>query len=623
MTEQDATALLADLDAEQRHAVTTPSTLVAVIAGAGSGKTRVLTRRVAHRILTGSAQASHTLVLTFTREAAGELRRRLPRLGLAHGVTAGTFHAVSHQLLRQRWADTDRAPRSILTDRRRLVAEVAGGHDLDEVLAEIEFAGARGLGPAAYRAAVRSGERRPGVDADRVAEVMTGYDREKRRRGVADLDDLLALLVDEMRCDDDYAAGIRWRFRHLHVDEAQDLNPLQHQVIDLLRSGRDDLFLVGDPAQAVYGFNGSDPSLLTDVAERFPGVEVVRLTANHRCTPQIVAVGAHALRTGDRDQPAVSARPDGRGVDVVDHPDETTEAAKVAVAVVAADPGLVRDGRIAVLARTHGVLQPVRAALEAAGVVVRRPVDESGPIGRLLGEAYRIPDADRLRHWVRDLTDDEVAVVATDFLREHPTGDGQAFRAWIAATDPFGGRAGGVDLLTFHAAKGREWHTVHLVGCETSLVPHRSATTNAARAEEARLLHVALTRATDELVVHWAHRRNGYQRRRTPFLDDFSSDAPPSVAPPVDLPVRGRSTRSLTLERLHTWRAGAARAAGVLPEALCTDRVLADIATHRPTTADELDRITGLGALTARRLFAGIAEALSGADQSRSTITGA
>jgi DNA helicase II / ATP-dependent DNA helicase PcrA len=616
-----ADALLADLDGDQRRAVTTDSQLVAVIAGAGSGKTRVLTRRVAYRIATGSADAAHTVVLTFTREAAGELRRRLPRLGLTERVAAGTFHSIAQQLLRQRWADTDRAPKSIVTDRRRIVGDIAGREQLDELVDELDFATARGLGPDGYEAVVRRGERRAAVEPARVAEVLTAYEREKHRRGVLDLDDLLLHLIRDLRRDQEFAAAVRWRFRHVLVDEAQDLNPLQHQLVDLFREGRDDLFLVGDPAQAIYGFNGSDPTLLTDVSLRFPGVEIVRLPVNHRCTPQIVEAGAHALRTGDQPPAIRSGRPDGRVVTVEAHADDDAEAAAVASAIARLDPGLVRGGKVAVLARTHATLSRVRAALATAGVSVRRQVEGAGsPLTPVLTEAYRIREPNRMRQWVRDQLDlaaegdairNEVANAAAEFLREQPTGDGTAFRAWIAATDPFGGDVPGVDLLTFHAAKGREWHTVHLVGCETSLVPHRSATTNAARAEEARLLYVALTRATDVLVVHWAERRGGYQRKPTPLLAGFTSETPEPAAPPEAIVTLERSDRSITLERLRAWRATTARAAGILPDAVCTDRVLADIAEQRPASAEELDAITGLGVLTARRLYPGIAAAMA------------
>jgi DNA helicase-2/ATP-dependent DNA helicase PcrA len=616
---ETADRLLADLDDDQRRAVTTESGLVAVIAGAGSGKTRVLTRRVAYRIVTGSADAAHTLVLTFTRDAAGELRRRLPALGLDEPILAGTFHSVAQRLLRQRWADTDRAPRTIVSDRRRLIADITGGDDVDEILTEVAFALARGLEPADYVAAVRHGERRSSVPPERIAETLDRYEREKRRRGVVDLDDLLALLIREMRSDPEFAAAVTWRFRHVLVDEAQDLNPLQHRLVEMFRADHHDLFLVGDPAQAIYSFNGSDPGLLTDVERRFPGVEIIRLPTNHRSTPQIVAAGAYCLRSADLDVSIRSGRPDGARVVVVDHPDEHDEARTIASSVARLDPGSVGHGQVAVLARTHAALDATRRALEAAGVEVQRRIDGAGvAIAPVLDEAYRLKDPARLRSWIRDQFDRgaddpvraEVVDVARDFLRDQPTGDGAAFRTWVTANDPFGTRGPGVELLTFHAAKGREWKIVHLVGCETSLVPHRSATTAAARAEEARLLYVALTRATESSTVHWARRRGGYQRRPSPFLDGFESATPPTVGPPSDLVVPARSPRARTLDRLRAWRAEHARASGILPDAVCNDRILGLIAERRPATADELDDVTGLGALTARRLHPGIARAL-------------
>jgi len=362
-------------------------------------------------------------------------------------------------------------------------------------------------------------------------------------------------------------------------------------------------------------------AILRDVADRFPGIEVVRLPVNHRCTPQIVQIGARALHAGEQDAAIESARPDGETVDIVRHADETAEATWVASSIARLDPTLVRTARVAVLARTHAALAPTRQALHDIGVATRRPVEGAGSVlTPLLTEAYRLGDNNRLREWAFDHADaadgeddpaGEVARAVLAFLREHPTGDGGTFRTWVMSNDPFGGDLPGVELLTFHAAKGREWHTVHLVGCETSLVPHRSATTIVARAEESRLLYVALTRATDRLTVNWAERRHGYLRKLTPFLDGFESEAPPLLPPPEELVSMTRSHRSLTLERLHEWRAAAARAAGILPDAVCTDQMLGLIAEHRPGTAAELDELTGLGALTSARLFGRIQSALS------------
>ncbi len=616
----DARAVLTDLDADQRRAVATESQLVAVIAGAGSGKTRVLTRRVAYRVAVGTADLEHTLVLTFTREAARELRRRLPRLGLTGPVTAGTFHSVAQTLLRQRWADRDQAPRSIVTDRRRIVGEVMGSIGLDELVAEMNWATARGISAEQYEALVRRGERRSPIDADRVAGAMRRYVTEKRSRGIVDLDDLLALTIDALTADHEFAAVVRWRFRHLLVDEAQDLNPLQHRFLNLLRQDRNDLFLVGDPAQAIYGFNGSDPAILLDVSDHFPGVEVVRLPVNHRCTPQIVAAGAHALRAGDQPTRIESARADGPRVATVAHDDEHAEAAWVASSIARLDPTIVRTSDVAVLARTHAVLQLVRTALADRAVAVKRNVDGMGsPLTPFLTAAYRHNDHNRLRQWAHDEAElaestdtprGEVAIAILDFLRDQPTGDGGEFRTWVQTNDPFRGGAPGVELLTFHGAKGREWRHVHLVGCETSLVPHRTATTIAGKAEESRLLYVALTRATDDLTVNWARRRRGYERKLTPLLDGFTSDEPPLLPPPHELVSMTRSDRLVMLERLRDWRSAAARANGILPDAVCTDRALGLIAEHRPASAEELDRVTGLGAITSRRLFSRIRSAL-------------
>jgi DNA helicase-2/ATP-dependent DNA helicase PcrA len=612
----DPEALLVDLDPDQRRAVSTPSRLVAVVAGAGSGKTRVLTRRVAYRIAEGSADEGHTLVLTFTRQAAGELKRRLPRLGATSGrITTGTFHAVAYSLLQQRWRDRDQRAPSLTNDRRRIVASLMGdGSGLDGAADEVDWAAARGLSPAAYALAVRNGERRPLGDPDRVVALLERYRDEKRKRGVIDLDDLLSMTISAIDGDPEFGDALRWRFRHVLVDEAQDLNPLQHRLIDQLRQGRDDLFLVGDPAQAVYGFNGADPSLLVEVELRFPGVEVLRLPANHRCTPQIVDAGVHVLGPAAGD--LRSARDDGALVSVVRHDDEHAEAAWIARAVMALDPALVRGNEVGVLARTNAQLPALERSLMAAGIGVRRSMHHASPIRSALGAAYRAADPHALRQWAHDTleaaesdAESEVARLALDFLREQPTGDGGDFRTWVDTNDPFGQAVPGVELLTFHASKGREWHTVFVTGCETSLVPHRSATTAAAKAEETRLLYVALTRASDKAFVSWAERRGGYQRRPTPLLEGFVSRAPEPVAPPAELVHPHRSRRAELLDRLRAWRAETARASGIVAEAVCTDAALALIADHPPTSPEQLDELTHLGLLTSRRLFPGIAEA--------------
>jgi len=615
------------LTPDQLAAVTTPSTLVAVIAGAGSGKTRVLTRRIVHRIEAGTADARHTLALTFTREAAGELRRRLRRSGVRDHVETGTFHSVALALLRQRWLDVGRRPPAIANDRDRLLAEVGGGIPVAALAAEAEWASARGVTPSEYAAASRRAGRRTPVPLAQIATALDAYATLKRRRGVVDFDDLLSLCVAELSHEPAWADGVRYRFRHLLVDEAQDLNPVQQRLVALLDGGRGDVFLVGDPAQAIYGFNGADPDLLIDVAARFPGIEVIALPVNHRCTPQIVAAGAEVLRAGGQPRRAASARGDGVAVRVVAADDEDHEAALVAALVRSLDPHDIRAGRVAVLARTNGQLPRLARALEAAGVGVHR--DHLAP-GSALAAAARtaiaLPSPSRLRGWAHDVLEVEpdsdadehemaerrVAAAVLEFLRDQPLGDGAALRTWLAATRPFGeaDADAGVDVLTFHAAKGREWSTVVVTGVESSLVPHRSATTNVGRAEEARLLHVAVTRPADRLVFTWARRRGGYRRQPSPLIAGIDTADVALVPPPPELRT-DHTERDHTLDALHAWRDTAARGAGILPDELCSDRDLHAIAAARPATAEELAAATSFGELTAARLLPGVRDALS------------
>lgn len=648
----DADRLLEGLDPDQRRAVITPSTLVAVIAGAGSGKTRVLTRRVAHRIATGSAMARHTLVLTFTREAAGELRRRLPPLGLRERVEAGTFHAVLLGLLRQRWVDRGRPVPPVVQDRHRLVRDITRRRNVDALVAEIDWAAARGVTPETYAAAGRAAGRHPEDGLRAVAEVFDRYRTTKRDRGVIDLDDVLTLAIDALEHDTVFAEATAWRYRHLLVDEAQDLNPLQHRIVELLRRGHDDLYLVGDPAQAIYGFNGADPGLLTDVGERLDGVEIVRLPTNHRSSPQVLDVGVHVLVTAGIDPTATTAaRPDGPAVTIIDSEDAEEEAAAVTATLGRLDPGLIARGQVAVLARTHAQLTTLREQLGRAGIAQRVRLDAPGsPLRTPIADAARQSSSWHLRAWAHDVleraatdpgatsesadTDDardgssdpthQVALAVLDFLREQPLGDGAAFRSWVGNADPFGvAGPGGVELLTFHAAKGREWHTVLVTGVETGLAPHRSATTAAGRAEEARLLYVALTRATDRLIITWAGRRGGYRRRRSPLLDGWEPSESVVEPPPTVLRRRlpRRSDSDQTLDALTIWRSRAAAAAGILPDQLCPDGALRVIAERRPRSPEELADSTGMGLLTARRLHPGLLHALDESSVGRASPT--
>ena len=635
MTLVDEAALLGDLDPAQRTAVTTPSTLVAVIAAAGSGKTRVLARRIAYRVAVGTAEARHTLAVTFTRQAAGELRRRLRAAGLRESIEAGTFHSVALGVMRQRWTDLDRPAPHVTNDRHRLIAAVAGKCPVDTVTVERSWCAARGIEPNEYVAAARVAKRNCGVPLAAIADVLAEYEVIKRRRGVIDIDDLLLGLTRELRADRDFAEVVRWRFRHVLVDEAQDLNPVQFGLLRLLVADRPDLFLVGDPAQAIYGFNGADPSLLVEVDRHLPGVEVVRLETNRRSTPQIVAAGMHVLGVSGQRGDAVSTRGDGPAVEVCSAADEHAEAELVARFVANCPSELVRGGRVGVLARTHEQLATLQPALDAWAVPVRHQAIPAGsPLAAAVGSATSLRSAAQLRAWAHDVlepappavgaamsaneqADRRVAAAVLEFLREQPYGDGSGFRTWVATTAVFTQPGGdvGVELLTFHAAKGREWHTVVLTGVETGLVPHRSATTLDTKAEEARLLHVAMTRAIDRLVVTYAERRRGYARKLSPLIVGLPIESTPPVAPP-SRGDRAPDLVALRTDSLQSWRRSAARAAALLPTQICSDADLSAIAAAPPSSPDELSALASFGPATAARVFEPIRAALDAADAS-------
>ncbi len=340
----------------------------------------------------------------------------------------------------------------------------------------------------------------------------------------------------------------------------------------------------------------------------------------------------------------------------------------IATRIAQGDPNLVRAGNVAILTRTNVQLDSFETALTERGVAVRRSANASNsPLQSAMRTASANSSASGLRAWAHDTLDDialldaatakvadldrrimdakraagaspshrlatvhssqvaearaglaqveaerRVATTLLEFLREQPRGDGAEFRSWVATTNPFDDRStDGVELLTFHASKGREWHSVYVAGVETSLMPHKSATTAAEREEEARLLYVATTRATDALVYTYTERRAGYARKLSPYLESLDVTEPDPVAPPAAL-LRERPAGDAVLQRLTEWRAAKAQVARVVPTQILSDRDLSRIAESRPRTAEDLDTATDIGLLTARRLAPQVLPLLAG-----------
>jgi DNA helicase-2/ATP-dependent DNA helicase PcrA len=629
----DAGKLLSDLNDRQREAVTTRTVPLAILAGAGSGKTRVLTRRIAWLAAEGVLEARHVLAVTFTRKAAGELSDRLAALGVRREVTSGTFHGLALAQLRRRWRDRGEAVPALLERKSKILAPLLGGGpavgaEAAEVAGEIEWAKARLIVPEGYEAAVAAAGRATPRPPAELASLYGRYETEKARRGVVDFDDLLWRLADALETDAEFAAVVRWRHRHLFVDEFQDVNAAQFRLIRLWLGDRRDLCVVGDDDQAVYGFTGADAGYLVHFARHFPGAGVVRLEENYRSTPQVLAAAHAVLPGGRRKKPLRPTVADGPVPAITAYASDREEAEAVARALQAAhQPGAPWSGT-AVLYRTNAQSAPLEAALRAAGVPYRvrgaaRFLDRpavAGALDELRRAAAAAPglplrahlasllewaeeggggdsaDRDRREHvdaLVRlgheylaaeeDAADGRVAASGTTGGAPSAAGFVAYLLTVLAEEDPTGADA--VELLTFHKAKGLEWPVVFVTGLERGLVPIAYAETPAALAEERRLLYVALTRAEQQLHLSWAKRRTlggrEMTRQASPYLASVEA-ALAAFAPGGDGDWQG----AVAAERARLARARAAAGRDrAMVGASADPRVLAELVAWRTTLA--------------------------------------
>jgi DNA helicase-2/ATP-dependent DNA helicase PcrA len=577
LDESTTAALLDGLTPAQRRAVTTEAAPLCVLAAAGAGKTRVLTRRIAYRVAAGTADPSRVLALTFTRKAAGEMGARLASMGMRERVTTGTFHAVAAAQLRRWWADRGQPMPALLDRKSRLLGPIVGarpglrGASVADVAATIEWAKARLVVPADLESAARSAHRGLPAAGDDIAAAYERYEHEKTKRGLLDFDDLLVRCADAIGRDPVFAAAQRWRWRHVFVDEFQDVNPLQDRLLRAWLGPSVDLCVVGDSDQAIYGWNGADPALLASFPTRWPGCEVVSLDANHRCSPQIVAAAASVL--GPAGARLVSSRADGAKVTVRSWPSTAAEAQGVAGELRRAKTEGKAWSQMAVLVRTNAQSVPIAEACRAAGVPVRTPGSvallNQPAVRRALDELRRRPGA-RIRTAIWDLDEWATAAVASQPPAAggpscrpavSPDGDGDAaalvavaalaryaerldeamtvgtWLDWLPVTlgsDSESGSADAVTICSFHRAKGLEWASVWLCGVEAGLVPIGRAVSPAALDEERRLLYVAMTRAALELRCSWSETRSfgsGTVRREpSPWLssiEDATMDGEP------------------------------------------------------------------------------------------------
>jgi DNA helicase-2/ATP-dependent DNA helicase PcrA len=403
----DPEALLAGLDPAQAEAVRITRGPLVVHAGAGSGKTRVVTRRVAYAAATGAVDPRRVLVVTFTDKAAGEMAERLTGLGLP-GIAARTFHAAALAQLRHFWPlRHEGAPAPAVLDSKiplvgRLARALPGGYRFTpakDLADEIEWAKSRRLAPATYAAG--AGDRTPPIPVELFVRLWAGYEREKDRAGRLDFDDMLTRTVDLLEADEEAAATVRARYAWFSVDEYQDTNPLQQRLLELWLGDRDDLCVVGDEDQTIYTFAGATPAFLAGFAARFPGAREVTLDRNYRSSPEILTLANRLLAAEGRRKRLVATQPAGPKPAIRRCADGEAELDLLVATIRRLRGEGVPAAEIAVLVRVNAQIPPLEAALTRAGVPFqvrgqrffeRREVREALRLLRRIPAAARGPE---------------------------------------------------------------------------------------------------------------------------------------------------------------------------------------------------------------------------------------
>lgn len=630
---------------------------VCILAGAGTGKTRTITHRIAYGVLSGAMAPGQVLAVTFTARAAGELRGRLRGLGVDQtggGVQARTFHAAALRQLSYFWPRTIGGAMPPLAEHKiRLVGEAASklrlqlaGTGLRDATAELEWAKSCLVAPEGYVAAAAAAGRFAPIPPESVAKLYAAYEETKTRRGVLDFDDLLMLTAAVIEEHADVAEELHSRYRHFVVDEYQDVNPLQQRLLDAWLGGRDDLCVVGDANQTIYSFTGANPQYLLDFSRRYPDATVVRLVRDYRSTPQVVELankviaGARGLPTGAR-LTLQAQLPDGPEPSFTEHDAEPREAADVAKRIKVLLGSGVATSQVAVLYRINAQSEAYEQALAAAGI----PYVLRG--GAKFFDRAEIREAVMLlRGAARGSSEDapsglleavyEVLAAAKWRPDAPPDGGGAERERWdnlnalvgvaaeLAEAEPLAGLAElvteleersnaqhapaveGVTLASLHTAKGLEWDAVFLVGLVEGTLPIVHAATPAAREEERRLLYVGVTRAKRHLALSWAGARADGGRRtrkRSSFLDGIAPDlaVPAGKAAGRSKGAKAAARSALSpgdqqaFDALKAWRAATAAEEKMPAFVVLSDATLAAIAVARPATRAQLFAVPGIG----------------------------
>lgn len=501
MVHMDASAetILEGLDDAQRAAATTVNGPVRIIAGAGAGKTRTVTRRIAYACATGEWDPRRALAVTFSVKAAAEMRSRLSQLEVDGAVKAATFHSAALHQIRRVWPDLcegpfphiSRQPRELVArSLRRVTTMQVDDETVRNLQAEINWCKISLVAPNDYQRVCAATHRQPpaGLEPDQFTDVYQAYETEKTARGEIDFDDILLIACHVLESYDEASAAIRSSIGWLTVDEYQDVSPLQHRLLTRWLSGNRNICVVGDPAQTIYSFAGASSYGLLDFAGEFGPLSAdISLNRDYRSTPQIVNYANRVLKASpQRDDYLVlqSGREQGPRVTQTVYASDTEEAQGVAMRIAKLASQGVSPSDCAILTRINAQQQILCKALQEQHLRYRMRRDSG---------------------WQNSALAD----------------DAQTRLAMLEALG-VGSDMNGVTISTIHASKGLEFKHVFLIGCSEGLLPYGSPQDGDQLEEERRLLYVGVTRAEDTLHLSYARSKDclndGRGRRVSRFL---------------------------------------------------------------------------------------------------------
>jgi DNA helicase II / ATP-dependent DNA helicase PcrA len=588
----DAERIFAGLNPEQRAAVEATRGPVCILAGAGTGKTTTITRRIAWQVASGAFAAPELVAVTFTDKAAGELRSRLAALGV-EGVRASTFHSAALALLRRFAGD----PGRILSTKALLLRQIGNRlpapykfRPAGDLATEIEWAKNRRLTPQTYIAAL--GDHESPLPADLAHRVFREYEKRKSEAGALDFEDLLERTIQVLEADPRALELVRERWQAFTVDEYQDVNLLQQTLLDLWLGDRDELCAVGDDYQSIYGFTGASAQWLLALPRRYANAHVVRLEQNYRSTPQVLALANRLVpKLGGAEKTLRTTVGDGPEPDVVPNANVASRIKELLSAGVAFEDQ-------AVLVRTNARAADFEEAFHEAGIpfqgasllsrdaarrvlkAVQRDAGSAAEAVRQaalsLGWLEQLPEKLGEREQTRQADLARLVRLAEQF-----DGDVPAFVTSLH--ERFGATSGrGVHLLTLHRAKGLEFEAVYLPRLEEGELPNRRADVD----DERRLLYVGITRAKRYLLVTWA----GKPSR---FLAELGAN--PAASAVAKRPRLDPDELPPAFGALREWRLERAKADEVPAYVVFHNATLVEIAERRPRTLAELAGVPGVG----------------------------